>query len=159
MRHTYPAVLVFAATAMACSHTHAVSKQDDNAAQEQATGHDHADNEKGSERAKRHEPSGVRGESSNESSTKDGSSPPLPASPQGMLREGAAGDLQDKLIERGYLDKSLRSGSLDGDTVKALRAFQRDNGMPATGVPDDLTVTKLGLSPKDLFRASPAPRQ
>jgi peptidoglycan hydrolase-like protein with peptidoglycan-binding domain len=65
--------------------------------------------------------------------------------------------MQDKLMQRGYLGKGQLSGRIDGSTIKALRDFQRDRGLPATGIPDDLTVRKLGLRPEDVFRASATP--
>ncbi len=79
---------------------------------------------------------------------------PLATSPASLLRPGAAAILQDKLIGRGLLDPSDRSQELDGKTEKALRDFQRDQGLPATGTPDDLTVRKLGLDPASVFRSS-----
>jgi peptidoglycan hydrolase-like protein with peptidoglycan-binding domain len=76
------------------------------------------------------------------------------------LREGAAESIQAKLVDGGYLEKDATSGKLDGRTERALRNFQREQSLPATGVPDDLTLQKLGLSPQDLFRSSsPKPQQ
>ena len=42
----------------------------------------------------------------------------------------------------------------DGDTQAALRRFQRERGLPSTGIPDDATVRKLGLDPRDVFKSS-----
>jgi len=96
--------------------------------------------------------------------TKDdtsGSEPPLAMSPAGLLKSGAIASLQEKLADRGYLKRQQepdkRSGLLDASTLKALRAFQNDNNLPATGVPDDLTVQKLRLSPAEIFRAAKTP--
>jgi peptidoglycan hydrolase-like protein with peptidoglycan-binding domain len=81
--------------------------------------------------------------------------PPLATSPAGLLKPEAVEAIQGKLASRGALAKDDRSGKLDDPTRKALRAFQRDNNLPATGMPDDLTVKKLGLDPGQIFRATP----
>ena len=62
------------------------------------------------------------------------------------LRIGSKGDaviaLQQALISRGYL-----SGSADGDygkkTATAVASFQKDNGIPETGVADEATQALL----------------
>jgi peptidoglycan hydrolase-like protein with peptidoglycan-binding domain len=81
--------------------------------------------------------------------------PPLATSPVGLLKPEAVEAIQGKLASRGDLAKDDRSGKLDDPTRKALRAFQRANNLPATGMPDDLTVKKLGLDPGEVFRATP----
>jgi hypothetical protein len=81
--------------------------------------------------------------------------PPLATSPSGLLKPGAVGAIQAKLVSSGHLSKSDESGTLDEPTRKALRGFQHDNNLPATGAPDDLTVQKLGLHPDQVFRATP----
>lgn len=52
------------------------------------------------------------------------------------------GEMQKKLITLGYL-----SGKADGkagrNTIDALKKFQTDNQLPATGVADEVTVAKL----------------
>jgi len=81
--------------------------------------------------------------------------PPLATSPAGLLRPEAVKRLQQKLVSHGQLAEADQSGKLDGPTHKALREFQRANNMPATGMPDDLTIQKLGLKPAELTRAEP----
>jgi hypothetical protein len=81
--------------------------------------------------------------------------PPLATSPAGLLKPDAIADIQAKLVSRGRLAKSEESGKLDGPTHAALRSFQGENNLPATGMPDDLTVQKLGLRPDQVFRATP----
>ncbi len=78
--------------------------------------------------------------------------PPLAASPAGLLQPGAVKRIQAELVRRDYLPEGERSGTLDGATQKALRKFQRDQGLPATGSPDDLTLRKLGLPIEDMVR-------
>jgi hypothetical protein len=81
---------------------------------------------------------------------------PLATSPAGLLKPHAVEDIQDRLETKGALPPDHRSGKLDGPTREALRKFQKDAGLPATGAPDDLTIQKLGLRPEDVFRASRA---
>jgi Putative peptidoglycan binding domain len=81
--------------------------------------------------------------------------PPLATSPGGLLEPEAVKELQEKLVSHGQLAEADQSGKLDGPTHKALREFQRANNMPATGMPDDLTIQRLGLKPEQLTRAAP----
>lgn len=78
---------------------------------------------------------------------------PLATSPAGLLKPGAEKKIQDKLADGGLLKDEHPSGSLDGATREALRKFQRQNSLPATGMPDDATIRKLGLDPGDVFRS------
>lgn len=80
---------------------------------------------------------------------------PLATSPAGLLKPEAVQALQQKLASHGELAEADRSGRLDGPTHKALREFQRANNLPATGMPDNLTIQKLGLEPDQLTRAAP----
>jgi hypothetical protein len=83
--------------------------------------------------------------------------PPVSSSPTGLLREDAIERIQGRLEVNGYLQHKDASGKLDGRTKEALRAFQRDRNLPATGIPDDETVRQLGLSADHIFRnSSPA---
>jgi len=78
---------------------------------------------------------------------------PLATSPSGLLKPGAEKKIQEKLSDKGVFDEKPPSGELDGPTREALRRFQREEGLPATGMPDDKTVKKLGLNPADIFKA------
>jgi hypothetical protein len=80
---------------------------------------------------------------------------PLATSPAGLLKPEAVKELQGKLVSHGQLAEADQSGKLDGPTHQALRDFQRANNLPATGMPDDLTIQKLGLKPDQLTRAAP----
>jgi len=80
---------------------------------------------------------------------------PLATSPGGLLEPEAVKELQEKLVSRGRLAEADQSGKLDGPTRRALREFQGANNLPATGMPDDLTMQKLGLKPDQLTRAAP----
>ncbi len=137
-------LLMLTGLALGCSHTRSVSHQ--------AAEPSPSQGQKQEDKAKRDR----SGERKHRTTTGETAEPvPLTPSPAGQLRPGAIGGLQDKLIERGYLDRDARSQELDGKTEQALRRFQRDQGLPATGIPDDLTVQKLGLSPGEVFRSGP----
>jgi len=72
---------------------------------------------------------------------------PVSTSPGGLLAPGADDKIRDKLAAAGF--------AADGKSTKeALRRFQKDNDLPATGIADHETVKKLGLDPNDIFRAA-----
>lgn len=79
--------------------------------------------------------------------------PPLATSPAGLMKPNAVEKIQEKLAKDGHLQKHDK-GKLDQATREALRGFQREHNLPATGLPDDVTVQKLGLGPDELFRAA-----
>ena len=80
--------------------------------------------------------------------------PPLATSPAGLLKPNAIEAIQDKLKSRGHLPMDHHPGSLDEPTRQGLQAFQKENNLPATGMPDDLTVQKLGLEVEQIFRTA-----
>jgi hypothetical protein len=84
----------------------------------------------------------------------EGASLPVASSPAALLNPGAAKQIRDKLAGRGLLSPTADDNArgLDAGTSEALLRFQRESDLPATGVPDDATVRKLGLSPDDVFR-------
>ena len=47
------------------------------------------------------------------------------------------------------------TGELDVKTQRALGAWQKVHGLPETGLPDYLTLEKLGLEPSDVFVRRP----
>jgi murein L,D-transpeptidase YcbB/YkuD len=49
---------------------------------------------------------------------------------------------QQELVKRG-LSKDTMSGKLDEETVAALRRFQAESGLEATGLPDPATLARL----------------
>jgi len=59
--------------------------------------------------------------------------------------------IQEKLAGVGLLHEDPPSGELDTQTLEAIRQFQCDSDLPATGLPDDATVRQLGLDPRDVF--------
>ncbi|WP_371381671.1 peptidoglycan-binding protein [Sporomusa aerivorans] len=64
------------------------------------------------------------------------------------LRRGVAGPdvvvLQLKLVQLGYYQERAK-GVFGKDTEAALRAFQRDNRLPETGITDEKTMNLLKL--------------
>jgi peptidoglycan hydrolase-like protein with peptidoglycan-binding domain len=78
--------------------------------------------------------------------------PPLFASPEAALAPEGVDRIQEKLVSGGELEENEASGHLDDATKRALAAFQKKHNVPATGIPDDTTVRKLGLDPGAIFR-------
>ena len=76
----------------------------------------------------------------------------ISTSPTALLKPGAAKAIQAKLSRDGDLHGDLGS-DLDGPTRDALSRFQRSHDLPATGLPDDATIRKLGLKPEEIFRS------
>jgi hypothetical protein len=75
----------------------------------------------------------------------------ISTSPGALLKPGAAKLIQEKLSQDGDLEGEA-SADLDGPARAALAKFQRRHDLPATGIPDDATVRKLGLAPETIFR-------
>ena len=75
----------------------------------------------------------------------------IASTPAALLKPGGARAIQDRLVHSGDLTGEP-SGELDGATHAALARFQRAHDLPATGVPDDATVKKLGLDVRKVFR-------
>lgn len=84
---------------------------------------------------------------------------PIASSPERLLQPGAVTSIRDKLEANGYVREPGSGDDLDGSTRDAIRAFQRDRDLPATGVPDDETIRKLGLDPARVFRNSDSTRR
>lgn len=135
---------------MACSHTQTVG---DTSSGQSTKPHAEGKVDRGS--SNNHGQHEGKQTSTTEEDSASKQTPPLAMSPAGLLKPGAVDSIQEKLADKGYLKTSPKSDDkLDASTQTALRAFQTDNNLPATGIPDDLTVQKLGLSPSDIFRAA-----
>jgi hypothetical protein len=76
----------------------------------------------------------------------------ISTSPGALLKPGAAKLIQEKLSQDGDLEGDA-SSDLDARARAALAKFQRRHDLPATGIPDDATVRKLGLAPETVFRS------
>ncbi len=85
-----------------------------------------------------------------------GDRPAVAASPEGLMNPGSAREIQEALQRRGYLDQV--SGELDDATSAAVRRFQSDQGLAATGVPDRETLRSLGIDPSDVYQTGTGSR-
>jgi len=142
--------LAVAVLAMACGHTQAVSDKSERKPPS-------APSQSEDERAAHHHHGNPHTNEQRDRTTRQAAAPaPLATSPAGLLKPGAAKQIQNALVNRRYLADGAQSGQLDAPTEKALRSFQQDNKLPATGVPDDATIEKLGISPGEVFRANPS---
>jgi murein L,D-transpeptidase YcbB/YkuD len=85
---------------------------------------------------------------------------PVATSPEGLLKPGAQERIEQRLADEGFLRRGDQPKSAArGETQpaasfdEALRRFQAHEHLPATGMPDQETVRKLGLDPDDVFKA------
>ena len=62
--------------------------------------------------------------------------------------------LQNRLIELGYL-RDTADGTFGENTQTAVQAFQKNNGLPETGIADAATQTKLFSDTSALVTAAP----
>ena len=73
----------------------------------------------------------------------------------GILRKGDSGEkvtwIQTRLIELEYLEGNA-SGIFDDDTENALRWFQKDNRLLATGMADETTMNVLAECTKKAYK-------
>ena len=69
------------------------------------------------------------------------------ATPTSVLKLGSKGpeviELQEKLIEKGYLNKKYRTGYFGPITKDAVLKYQKDNNIKQTGVVAELTIDSL----------------
>ena len=79
------------------------------------------------------------------------------STPQGLMRDGAETKIQQRLRARGLLRAEQCNGQLDGATLQALRAFQKREGLPTTGLPSYETVDHLGLDLDAIFHTTAHP--
>lgn len=77
---------------------------------------------------------------------------PIAMSPAALLAPGAIRALTAALAHRGLLPSSLVGDKLDERVERAIAALQKQQKLPATGLPNYETVAALGLSPREVFR-------
>ena len=69
------------------------------------------------------------------------------AAPTSTLKLGSKGpeviELQQKLVDKGYLNKKYLTGYFGPNTVEAVKKYQKDNGIKQTGVAAELTIDAL----------------
>ena len=63
-------------------------------------------------------------------------------------------EIQQALIEKGYM-QGTPSGAWDAQTSDAMRRFQTEKNLPATGQLNSLSLIQLGLGPKRLAMTKP----
>lgn len=71
--------------------------------------------------------------------------PRVPATPEGLIGADAVREVQRALAHRGLLG-AHREGDLDVPTSAAVKKFQEQQGLAATGMPDRETLRALGVS-------------
>lgn len=77
---------------------------------------------------------------------------PVSTAPAGLLEPGAVDIIQQHLQSRGYLKCPCNGQQIDDRTREALARFQREGGLPTTGLPTFETVERLGLRVDQIFR-------
>jgi hypothetical protein len=84
----------------------------------------------------------------------DAGHPPLAASPDELMKPSAQQKISQALIGKGFLPNSDPSPV---QYLDALKAFQRSQGLAATGYADHETVMRLGVNPKDIDKSLGTP--
>jgi hypothetical protein len=139
-----------------CGHSHSV-EDPSVAGQNQEKAGKNANDTPPSDRHRAHAArSETKSETKSEAADKQsaGSEIPVSTSPAGQLEEGAVKKIQDRLAAEDFIKEDQKSGQLDERTTEGLRKFQKSRDLAATGTPDQETVRKLGLDPKQIFRAA-----
>ena len=65
-------------------------------------------------------------------------------------RPDAGNELKNEPVEELEV-----TGTLDEATQRALGAWQQSEGLPETGLPDYLTLDRLGIKPDEVFHHKP----
>ncbi|MDP1919068.1 MAG: peptidoglycan-binding domain-containing protein [Myxococcales bacterium] len=132
------AFAVSLACLVGCAHatkTEAVAKKDPDAKSAEPK-------KEAPEKAEPKKPAAARDEMSTSATTK------AMFKPEGL--EAMQKALQGKKVEAVEV-----TGLLDTQTQEALRAFQKAQKLPDTGLPDFETLRRLGLKPDDVYQPSP----
>jgi peptidoglycan hydrolase-like protein with peptidoglycan-binding domain len=75
--------------------------------------------------------------------------PEVAASPRNILEAGSVTKIQEALNSKGFGVE--KNGKLDSPTKEAIASFQKKEKIAATGLPDQLTLRRLDLDPKEIF--------
>jgi hypothetical protein len=84
---------------------------------------------------------------------------PISSTTHGILQDGAELKIQRALQEKGLLDAQHAAGQLDPPTREALRKFQKQEGLPPTGLPSYETVRHLRLDLDSIFQTASHPHE
>jgi murein L,D-transpeptidase YcbB/YkuD len=138
----------------ACSHPRTASDATQASAGEQTQGETAADDkseasqdsnaqqDEAQPKTKRN-PSSTKPRGEDAPAASDAQQPEVATSARGLFKPGAEEKVRDKLgLSK---DASLRA---------PLQRFQREHGLPATGMLDHETAKRLGLNPDDIFESS-----
>ena len=82
---------------------------------------------------------------------------PVASTPQGLMHDGGQKRIQERLHAKGLLAADDCTGEFNAHTRDALRAFQKAEGLPTTGLPSYETVEHLGLKLETVFRSTAHP--
>lgn len=77
---------------------------------------------------------------------------PIAVRPRSILSTSAIEDIQRSLSARGY--EVDVSSEFDRSTERAIRRFQEQHGLAATGMPDLATLRRLGLDAIAIYEDS-----
>lgn len=77
------------------------------------------------------------------------------SNPESLLQDGAMAKIQEALSHKGLGDEHWKKGELDPPTSTAIRKLQKQEHLPATGVPDGRTAMALGLDPGEVMKRRP----
>jgi peptidoglycan hydrolase-like protein with peptidoglycan-binding domain len=80
-----------------------------------------------------------------------------PVIKKGSSDKKAVKEIQAQLIARGYMPRGLETGKFLSITDKAVRKFQRDNGLPVTGNVGPATRAAFNKKPKTNKKPATAP--
>ncbi len=78
---------------------------------------------------------------------------PVSSTPKGLMHDGAERKIQERLRAKELLTKEQITGVIDPATRDALRAFQKSEGLPTTGLPSYETVEHLDLKLDTIYRS------
>lgn len=163
MRFAGHAAVVSLAVLLGCGHTKSVTEGDGKGTPEESAGSSDKDKKPKAARRDRDDSDGAAKKKDKGATATTQQGVPLASSPAGLLKPGAEEKIQDMLASKGLL-KSEKRGVFDEPTRDALRRFQDENDLPATGFPDHETIRKMGLDPDEMFSSKsetqqkPAPR-
>lgn len=81
----------------------------------------------------------------------DGSGIPVAMTPGALLARRGPQALARELARRGFLGDAWGIDALNDELRGALHRFQRDERLPATGLPSYATVEALGMDADSVF--------
>jgi hypothetical protein len=80
--------------------------------------------------------------------------PPLAASPDELMRPNSDEKISKALVAKGFLSTSEPTPI---EFLNAVKAFQRNQGLAATGFADHETLMRLGINPKTVDKTLGTP--